>query len=113
MNKVKAMSCECPVCYEDKEDNHKFRCGHHMCMKCSKKWFVKNTSCPMCRAHVRLSKRSRDYLREIRYQLQNNDRTNVKNLLSSVEEWRNSRKDEASIDFLNRVEQLVYRYVYI
>ena len=43
---------ECPVCYETK-GCEKLNCGHSVCHSCSKEWFSKKTTCPMCRAVVK------------------------------------------------------------
>tara|TARA_B100001996_G_C18240905_1_gene431417 strand:+ start:77 stop:544 length:468 start_codon:yes stop_codon:yes gene_type:complete len=43
---------ECPICYNvDKLE--KVSCNHGFCKKCSKMWFEKNNTCPICRAEVK------------------------------------------------------------
>ena len=45
---------ECPVCYCS-QANCKLFCGHALCKKCVKEWYVKCTdvaTCPMCRKHL-------------------------------------------------------------
>ena len=44
---------ECPVCYENKRCE-KLICGHGLCRSCSGQWFSGNTTCPMCRAVVKV-----------------------------------------------------------
>jgi hypothetical protein len=101
---------ECPVCMEKKNRKEIFKCGHSMCVRCSKTWFYEKTTCPMCRAHVKLSRRSVEYLKKIRQHLQTRENVDVANLMMSVEEWRERRNDTASKEFLMRVEQVVKRY---
>ena len=101
---------ECPVCMVKKEKYETFRCGHSICTKCSKMWFESHTTCPMCRDHVKLSKRSQSYLRRIKDLLRTRNEFQIENLLESVEHWKSVRQDEASKEFLRRVEELVYKY---
>ena len=47
---------ECPVCFE-KPTATKFLCGHGLCNRCLKEWYIKceteTPSCPMCRADMK------------------------------------------------------------
>jgi len=99
------------VCMVEKEKQDVFSCGHSICSKCSRKWFETHTTCPMCRGYVKLSKRSKSYLRRIRDLLQSRNEFQIGSLLESVGHWKSVRQDEAGKEFLRRVEELVYKYV--
>lgn len=45
---------ECPICYVNKR-MEKLKCGHEICCGCSKTWFKKSTTCPLCREVVKES----------------------------------------------------------
>lgn len=42
------MANQCFICY-DKTSLLNLECNHKLCFSCSKKWLLKNASCPFCR----------------------------------------------------------------
>jgi hypothetical protein len=53
VNKKNVYSSECSICMEDVDDEKiggQLQCRHAFHNECIKKWFSKNTACPVCRA---------------------------------------------------------------
>jgi hypothetical protein len=53
VNKKTVYSSECSICMEDVDNEKKggqLQCRHAFHNECIKKWFSKNTACPVCRA---------------------------------------------------------------
>lgn len=42
----------CPICYEEVGSGSQLKCGHMFHEKCIGTWFMKKTTCPMCRYDV-------------------------------------------------------------
>lgn len=44
---------ECPICYNDKDNNVCLDCNHKFCNSCIKRWLTeKEDSCPICRKKI-------------------------------------------------------------
>ena len=44
---------ECPICYNDKDNNVHLECNHKFCSSCIKRWLTeKEDSCPICRKKI-------------------------------------------------------------
>lgn len=43
---------ECPICYEDIGEGVQLKCKHVYHSGCIDTWFMKKTSCPMCRYDI-------------------------------------------------------------
>ena len=52
--KLKKVSCDCPICMEPIGDKNKFvtACGHTFCGTCILTNYQRNTSCPLCRGEI-------------------------------------------------------------
>lgn len=86
MNPMDIASCQCPVCYENKETNTQLKCGHSMCDTCSDMWFEEKnkTTCPLCRTTV---KEESMYTRWFPDGLENADKYNLLMALLFVSEF--------------------------
>lgn len=44
----------CSICYEELEDSYKTTCNHIFHEKCINTWLKSNSTCPLCRANLKI-----------------------------------------------------------